>query len=371
MEQAPQRVNSKTFRPEFSTRRRVLSILPLLASGKLLGKNRTPAPPRNLPGSLEKVEGLITPVEAFFVRDHFEEPDLSLADWRLSVEGHVDRPFEIRFSELLLAPVTERQATLECAGNGSPGFAVSTALWTGVPFSFLLRAAGLRQDASTVMLQGLDEGRLFENAQRGPYTRLVPLADCLAPEAMVAYEVNRQFLARRNGFPARVVLPGWYAMNSVKWLRRILVLRRGERPAAFVDSGMDQLYVRVLQGQTIAQRLGRLQLKSAIAFPADGALLPAGVHQIRGFAWGSDSPVRGVQVSTDDGKTWQNARIEIPADPVTWSRWSIDWTAKPGRYALLSRAESASGARQPMQRDPQRVDSYELNQCARLNCSVL
>ena len=134
---------------------------------------------------------------------------------------------------------------------------------------------------------------------------------------------------------------------------------------------MDQLYVRVLQGQTIARRLGKLQLKSAISFPADGARLPAGVHQIRGFAWGSDSPVRGVQVSTDGGKTWQKARLEIAADALTWSRWWIDWTAKPGRYVLLSRAESASGALQPMQRDPQRVDGYELNQCERLNCSVL
>ena len=127
----------------------------------------------------------------------------------------------------------EHQATLECAGNGSPGFAVSTALWTGVPLSFLLRAAGLRPDATTVMLQGFDEGRLFENAQREAYTRLLPLSDCLAPEAMVAYKMNHQFLPRRNGFPARALLPGWYAMNSVKWLRRIQVLRRGERPAAF------------------------------------------------------------------------------------------------------------------------------------------
>ena len=127
----------------------------------------------------------------------------------------------------------------------------------------------------------------------------------------------------------------------------------------------------MLQGQTIAQRLGRLQLKSAIAFPADGALLPAGVHKIWGFAWASDSPVRGVVVSTEGGKSWQSARIESPADRFTWTRWSFDWNAAPGRYTLLSRAEDESGALQPLLRDPHRVDSYEVNQCARLNCSVL
>lgn len=353
------------------TRRRMLAIPPLLWAVRLRGAMRKPAPPRNIPGSLAAVRDIVTPSTQFFVRDHFEEPDLSLTEWKLSIEGHVERPFEIGFSELLLAPSMERAVTLECAGNGSPGFAVSTARWTGVPLSFLLRAAKPRSEAAAVMLQGWDEGLLFDKAARGPYTRLLPLSDCLAPEAMVAYQLNGQLLPRANGFPARALLPGWYGMDSVKWLRRIAVVPRGERPAAFFDSGMDQLYMRVYQGEPMARRLGRLQLKSEISFPIDGARLPAGVQQIRGFAWGSESPVRGIMVSVDDGHTWQPAAIQKAGDRYVWTRWSFQWNAKPGEHTLLSRAEDESGGMQPLVRDPLRVDGYEANQCARVRCSVI
>jgi DMSO/TMAO reductase YedYZ molybdopterin-dependent catalytic subunit len=239
-----------------------------------------------------------------------------------------------------------------------------------VPLSFLLSAASPLPGASEVLLEGSDEGLLFENAKRGPYSRIVPLADCLAPEALVAYELNRQLLPRRNGFPARVLLPGWYGMNSVKWLRRIAILKAGERPSSFLEAGMDQLYVRMLKGQTDAHHLGRLQLKSEIAFPVEGARLLAGTQRIWGFAWGSDSPLRSVDVSTDGGRSWQPARLESAPDRLLWTRWSFDWQAGPGNYTLMSRAVNESRELQPMARDSLRVDGYELNQCARINCSV-
>jgi hypothetical protein len=133
---------------------------------------------------------------------------------------------------------------------------------------------------------------------------------------------------------------------------------------------MDQMYIRVLKGETTARRLGRLQLRAQIASPADGAILRAGRQLVWGFAWGSESLLTGVQVSLNNGKSWQKARLETAPDRFLWTRWSFDFDARPGAYTLLSRAEDESGGLQPLIRDPRRVDGYELNQCARLRFSV-
>jgi len=352
------------------TRRGLLTALPVLSGIGFGAKMRLPGPPRNVASTLAGVSGLITPVDRFFVRDHFQEPDLSLSDWKLQVEGHVSQPLEISFSDLILAPSVRREVTLECAGNGSSGFAVSTGLWKGVPLSFLLAAASPLRNAGEVLLEGADEGSLLAKARQFPYARIIPLEHCIAAEALVAYELNRQLLPRANGFPARALLPGWYAMDSVKWLRRIVVLKQGERPPAYREAGMDQVYTRVRKGEPAAQPLGRLQLKSEIAFPDDGARLPAGRQQVWGFAWGSKPVLRGVLVSIDGGKNWQGARLESQPDVFLWARWSFEWDARPGDYALVSRAEDDAGHLQPLVRDPQRDDQYELNQCARVTCFV-
>jgi DMSO/TMAO reductase YedYZ molybdopterin-dependent catalytic subunit len=309
-------------------------------------------------------------VDRFFVRDHFQEPNLSLSEWTLKVEGHVSQPLTVSFSDLMLAPAQQQEATLECAGNGSPGFAVSTGVWKGVPLSFLLAAASPLPGAGEVLLEGADEGKLFSRARPSNYARIVPLAHCLAPEALIAYELNRQLLPRANGFPARALLPAWYAMNSVKWLQRIVVLKAGDRPTAFSEAGLDQVYIRVRKGESGAQPLGRVRVKSAIAFPDQDARLLAGRQRIWGFAWGGEALLRRVLISTDAGRNWQPARLESPPGAFRWARWSMEWNALPGAYTLVSRAEDNTGQLQPLVRDRLREDQYELNQCARVTCSV-
>jgi len=347
------------------------SLLASLSAGVGFGAEIRPlGPQRNISSTLAGVNGLITPIDRFFVRDHFEEPNLSLSDWKLSVEGHVSQPLEVSFSDLLLAPSERREVTLECAGNGARGFAVSTGSWKGVPLRFLLAAASPLPDARELLLEGADDGSLFTGAQRRHYMRIVPLERCLAPEALVAYELNRQLLPRANGFPARALFPGWYAMDSVKWLRRIVVLKEGERPAAYREAGMDQVYIRTRKGEAAVQPLGRLQLKSEIAVPDDNARLRSGRQQIWGFAWSSDAVLGGVLMSVDGGRQWQRARLESQPDPFRWTRWSFEWDPSPGDYLLISRAESRGGTLQPLARDPERDDQYELNQCERIACFV-
>jgi DMSO/TMAO reductase YedYZ molybdopterin-dependent catalytic subunit len=180
------------------------------------------------------------------------------------------------------------------------------------------------------------------------------------------------FLPRRNGFPARAILPGWYAMNSVKWLRRIIVLRSGDRRSPFYESGMNRIYNRVTEssGALVVTRLESLQIKSVVSWPNDKAALPAGRHRVWGFAWTGSGTVAEVSMSVDGGSTWRPARLESARGAYNWIRWSYTWEAAPGDYVLMSRASDSQGNRQPLQRNKTRKDVYELNWCVPLRCAV-
>src|SRR5262249_45254097 len=146
---------------------------------------------------------------------------------------------------LIESPVRKTEAVLECAGNGAGGAAVSNALCEGVPFSHILNEAGLARDATAVLLEGADAGRLKQDSPQLPYCQLVPIEKCASPESLIAFKMNERFLPPANGFPARALFPGWYAMDSVKWLTRVIVLGRDDRPADFLASGMDKMYTRI------------------------------------------------------------------------------------------------------------------------------
>ena len=332
------------------------------------------AEPQNISFPLQQVQGTITPAEFFFVRDHFSEPEMSLGAWRLRVEGRVARPCELTFSDLLESPTRKLEAVLECAGNVASGAAVSNGVWEGVSMPHLLEQAGPAAEATHVVLEGADSGRLLNKQSPVlPYAQLLPLSKCLAPESLVAFKVNDRFLPRHNGFPARALLPSWYGMDSVKWLRRMVVISAADQPAGFRESGMNQLYNRTLKnagGEKTVTRLSVVQVKSAIAWPADGARLPAGVHAVWGFAWTGAGAIRRVELSADAGHTWSDAKLESPPKPLTWVRWSFRWQAPPGEHVLMSRAADQAGHQQPLRRDPAREDGYELNYCAPLRCSV-
>ena len=199
--------------------------------------------------TLQAVEGRLTPNELFFVRSHFPEPNLSLQSWRLRVEGHVARPVEIQMSDLLEAETTRLEAVLECAGFdlGGDNLAASNAEWEGVMMSDLLLRAGVSEGSSRVLLQGADSGSLGPSLPSYPFTRIVPLRKCMAPETLVAFKMNGRFLPSEHGFPARALVPGHYATDSVKWLSRIVILKEEDRPDAFYSSGMDRLYLREVE----------------------------------------------------------------------------------------------------------------------------
>jgi DMSO/TMAO reductase YedYZ molybdopterin-dependent catalytic subunit len=318
------------------------------------------------------VEGTLTPANSFFVRDHFPPPEVSIDDWNLRIEGQVKHPYDLNFSDLVELPSNKVEAVLECAGNLADGSAVSNGIWEGVPLAALMEQARVGSDAAFVLLEGTDSGRLQNAGPALPYSRLLPIEKCMQPSSLVAFKLNDRTLPKRNGFPARALFPGWYGMDSVKWLRRITVLRADDQQTIFHQSGMNRLYNRVREagGGIESARLASLQVKSVVGWPSDGLKLPAARHLVWGFAWSGNAPIRDVKVSVDGGGTWRAARLDSRPSTYAWVRWSYAWEALPGDHVLLSRASDTRGNEQPLRRDPARKDAYELNCCVPLHCSV-
>jgi len=339
----------------------------------LLAQAPPSSEPQNLSFPLQAIEGTITPPELFFVRDHFSEPELSLSSWKLKIEGAVARPIELSFADLIEAPAHNIEAVLECAGNVAGGSAASNAAWEGVSMSYLLKEAGVAADAASMLLEGADSGRLLPDSPQLPYCQVVPIGKCMRPESMIALKLNGLFLPRRSGFPARALFPGWYAMDSVKWLQRIVVLKSSDQASDFQASGMNKVYNRIVKpavGEAKITRVSEILVKSAIAWPADQMKLPAGKHLIRGFAWTGSGVINKVEFRADAGGVWSLAKLESRPKPFTWVRWSYSWTASPGDHVLMSRATDTAGHQQPLTRNHARKDEYELNYCTPIHCAV-
>jgi DMSO/TMAO reductase YedYZ molybdopterin-dependent catalytic subunit len=340
----------------------------LASAGLISGPAIRGSDPQNLSYPLRMVEGSVTPPNLLFVRDHFREPEVSLDSWKLRIEGRVERPYELGFADLVELPSRRLEAVLECAGNAAHGSAVSSGLWEGVRISSLLESARPAADAACVLLEGADSGSLVSDGPPLPYSQVVPIEKCREDSSLLAFKYNDLTLPKHNGFPARALFPGWYGMDSVKWLRRMVVLHADEQDSALQRSGMDRLYNRVTAEKTI--RLSTVQVKSAIAWPTEALKLPAGHYVVWGFAWSGTDVVRNLSVSVNNGKDWDAARLEPQTDRHSWVRWSYGWQAKPGEYSLMSRASDAGGNEQPVRRDPARRDGYELNWCMPIRCSV-
>lgn len=347
-------------------------LLWLAGSGLISRPALRASEPQNLSYPLRTINGTITAPNFLFVRDHFSEPDVSLDMWRLRIEGHVEHPYEIGFADLVEMPSKTVEAVLECAGNAANGSAVSNGGGEGAAMASLLEAARPSGEAEFVLLEGADSGTLLQDAAPLPYSQVVPIAKCREASSLVAFKYNDLTLPKRNGFPARALFPGWYGMDSVKWLRRIAVLRAGEQETVFERSGMNRLYNRLTSssGALHTTRLSAVQVKSAIAWPTDGLKLPSGHYAVWGFAWSGSDAIYKISMSVNGGKAWDAAKLEPQANRHSWVRWSYAWDAKPGDYALMSRAVDAGGKEQPFERDPARKDGYELNWCMPIRCSV-
>ncbi len=330
--------------------------------------------PLNLEMPFEKLDGFITPTEAFYVRTHFPIPKIDKNKWRLRVEGEVKKPFELGYDELLKLESRKIPVTLECAGNNRNFLepkvkgaqwglgAVGNAEWTGVPLSILLDRAGVNSGAGEVILEGADGGKLEDpKSPTGElrFARSIPLTKA-RNDVLLAYKMNEVDLPAQHGFPLRAIVPGWYAMASIKWLERIIVTNK---PFNGYYQTLD--YACWKRRGEIADLvpLSEIAIKAEIARPAQGEIISANSKvRIHGAAWTSDDEITKVEVSTDGGSVWSEAKLIGVAKRNAWRLWEFDWKtpSKLGKQKLIARATDSQGRTQPIERDPDR-GTYMIN----------
>jgi DMSO/TMAO reductase YedYZ molybdopterin-dependent catalytic subunit len=324
--------------------------------------------PLNLEMPFEQLDTLITPTASFYVRTHFPIPKIDKNMWRLRVEGAVERACEFSFNEIVRLGGPEMPVTLECAGNNRSLLepkvkgvqwalgAVGTAMWTGVPLSALLDRAGVKPNAREVILEGADGGELEDaKAPRGQvrFARSIPLEKARS-DVLLAYRMNNVDLPPEHGFPVRAIVPGWYAMASIKWLTRIIVI---ERPFTGYYQTLDYAFWR--NGELVPLR--EMQIKAQIARPVNGETVPANSNlRVHGAAW-SSAEIQKVELSVDGGSTWNEARLLGESTPNAWRLWEYDWrTTAAGSATLIARAFDSRVNAQPLERDWNR-GTYMIN----------
>ncbi len=300
----------------------------------------------------------ITPIERFFVRTHVYVPKVDLASWRLLVEGEVRQRLTLTLEDLRALPRVDLVGLLECAGNGRglyepsvPGLqwtygAVGNARWAGVRLADLLRKAGVNESARHVLFDGAD----VPIGAMPDFQRSIPIEKALAPETMLAFEMNGETLPASHGFPLRLAVPGWAGDSWTKWVTRIRVLN-GDAESFWMKSAYRHPGKAVPPGTAIDPAAMRpvtaLRVKSVIASPLDGAELGSTPLRVTGAAWGSE-PISSVEFSADRGRTWQPARLGRDQSRYAWRLWEAAWTPPAaGYYVLMARARDASGDTQP------------------------
>jgi sulfane dehydrogenase subunit SoxC len=314
---------------------------------------------RNHALPLEALRYPLTPVGLHYLLIHFDIPAVDERTWRLDIGGRVDRPLSLSLDDLKGRPARTHAVTLECAGNGrallSPRApsqpwlreAVGTAEWTGTPLAPLLAEAGVHQGATEVVFTGLDRG--VQGEVEHAYERSLPLDAAMRDEILLAYAVNGQPLPPQHGFPLRVVVPGWYGMTHVKWLDSIAV---ADEPFG----GWQQSVAYHLRNseEEIGTPVTRMLPRSLLAPPgipdffSRTRLVEAGLVTVEGRAWSGQGRIDRVEISTDGGKSWDDAAVGEPLSDYAWSGWTYVWDAAPGEHELCCRATDAAGNTQPV-----------------------
>lgn len=349
----------------------------------------SPEPENAEAASHSTYTNMITQAEEFYIRNHYPTPDIDESEWTVTLDGLVDSDVELSMNELKSEFPTETVFhTMQCSGNGRSYFdpqvggnqwsfgAVGNAEWTGAPLSAILEAydAETGEDKWLTVMGG--EAPDGEDI----FTRSIPMSKVME-DGMLAFEMNGRPIPPDHGFPVRLVIPGWYGNNNVKWVSRMHVMDKMVYPNETWEPEGGRLYThwqqysyRIFgnnvegpnfheeisefdtQGQMESDEIDHPYLydqlvKSIVGFPDDGATVTHGADgsiEIIGVAWGGDDAVETVEVSTDGGDTWNDAEFMRPdIGPYSWRLFRYVWDPEPGDYTVVSRATDENGYTQP------------------------
>ena len=293
---------------------------------------------------LQDLDGIITPNGLFYERHHGGVPTIDPAQHRLMLHGLVERPMIFTMEDLRRFPSESRIHFLECSGN--PTYTkpfgktasdlvglLSCAEWTGVSLKLVLQEAGLKPEAKWIVAEGADAAAL---------TRSVPIEKCL-DDAMLVYSQNGERLRPQQGYPVRLLLPGFEGNMNVKWLRRLHVTAE---PAYSREE--TSKYTDLMPDGTAREFTFYMEAKSIITRPSGGQrLTEKGFHEITGIAWSGHGKIKRVDVSVDDGKTWQEAKLQEPVLTRALTRFRLPWQWDGAPATIVSRATDETGYVQP------------------------
>lgn len=323
---------------ERSAHEKPVRVIRELTASKGTGSSRTP---------LQDLYGIITPSALHYERHHAGVPEIDPAQHSLLIHGLVERPLVFSVDSLRKLPATSRIYFLECSGNsvgdnrgvpspdvqGGMGL-LSCSEWTGVPLAALLKESGLKPEAKWVIAEGADNCRM---------ARSIPLAKCLE-DTLVVYGQNGEALRPEQGYPLRLIVPGWEGNVNVKWLHRLHV---ADQPAMSVKE--TAYYTELMPNGKAQMFTFEMEARSVITRPSGGQRLPSGpgIHEITGFAWSGKGKIRQVEVSTDGGKTWAEAKLQEPVLPLALVRFRYSWQWDGKDAIIQSRCMDETGYLQP------------------------
>lgn len=306
---------------------------------------------------IRKIDGMLTPKDQFFTTQHFMKPEIDPAKYRLKFTGMVNKPTEFTLADLKAMKSTEVVHGFECSGNSPRAIQglASCGRFTGVPLNRVLKQLGVNAKAREVVFFGYDHGSADVAFRQQTYKldqqfgRSITLENAMKPEPMLSYAMNGEPLTLNQGFPVRLVMPGWYGVSNVKWLAEVHL--QEER---YVGNYQTRWY-RTIRGvggtgkdddpetQWVENEVTRMQLKSVIA----RVRKTGGAYQVLGFVLNDGTPIKSVEVQVDNGP-WQKATLDSANSQFSWKLFTYKWEgALPGEHTLVSRVTDVNGAVQP------------------------
>jgi DMSO/TMAO reductase YedYZ molybdopterin-dependent catalytic subunit len=315
---------------------------------------------RNKGMPLDALRYDITPVGMHYTLSHFDIPFVEPDGYRLEIGGLVERPLSLSLADVQVGSVRTVAVTMECAGNGRSRLdprpmnmpwgleAIGTAEWTGAPLRDVLGQAGLRRAALELVFTGADEGT--QAGIRHYFQRSLTVREVTRPEILLAWAMNGRPLEPQHGAPLRLIVPGWYGMASVKWLRSIDAV-------AEPFEGYQQARAYNVRASTSdpGERITRLRVRALMTppgrpdFPSLERTADAGTTHVTGRAWSGRAPVARVEFGVDG--EWFEATLGPPVGEFAWRGWSFEWDARPGTHDLSCRATDEAGGTQPLEQD--------------------
>jgi sulfane dehydrogenase subunit SoxC len=290
--------------------------------------------------------GTLTPSSLHYERHHSGIPTIDPAQHRLIIHGMVDRPLSLSVADIKRLPSISRTMVLECGGNSGSEWAattgpdvqrsfglVSCSEWTGVSLALLLKEVRVGPGASWVIAEGADACRMM---------RSVPLAKAM-DDALIAYGQNGEALRPAQGYPLRLLLPGWEGNANVKWLHSLMLTDQ-----AYMARDETAKYSDLMPDGKARIFTYRMEAKSVITFPSGGQTLPgSGLYELTGLAWSGSGKIERVEITTDGGKSWVTAQLQEPRLPNAFTRFRLTWRFDGREAVIASRATDETGYAQP------------------------